>query len=122
MEQQKGILPMVITIVQIPRNGPKPDKQTSIAGARKSAPIYREVKGLIRKDFLNGEDGGGGGYLWESRTDAEAWFNDDWWGWIEDRFGARPTLTYFDHYLTVDNAKGEVRVDNTAIEIAAAAE
>lgn len=122
MEQQKGILPMVITIVQIPRNGPKPDKQASISGARKSAPIYREVKGLIRKDFLNGEDGGGGVYLWESRTDAEAWFNDDWWGWIEDRFGARPSLTYFDHYLTVDNAKGEVRVDNTAIEIAAAAE
>ena len=115
-------MPTVITIVQIPRTGAKPDKTTSIAGASKSAPIYRDVEGLIRKDFLNGEDSGGGVYLWESRAAAEAWFNDDWWGWIEARFGARPTLTYFDHYLTVDNAKGEVRVDDVAVDIAAAAE
>jgi hypothetical protein len=31
-------------------------------------------------------------------------------------------LIYFDHYLTVDNAKGEVRVDNVTVDIAAAAE
>jgi len=108
---------MVITIVQIPRSTDKPDKATAIAGAKKSAPLYREVKGLIRKDFLNGEDGGGGVYLWESREAAESWFNDEWWGWIEDRFGARPTLTYFDHYLTVDNAAGEIRVDGEAISV-----
>ena len=106
---------MVITIVQIPRTGPKPDKAASIAGATKSAPQYRDVKGLLRKDFLNGETGGGGIYLWETREAAEAWFNDDWWGWIEERFGARPTLTYFDHYLTVDNMVGEIRVDGTPI-------
>ncbi len=109
---------MVITIVQIPRSAAKPDKAASIEGAKKSAPIYREVKGLLRKDFLNGEDCGGGVYLWESREAAEAWFNDDWWGWIEERFGARPTLTYFDHYLTVDNMVGEIRVDGQPIEIA----
>mgnify|MGYP007115340221 FL=1 len=109
---------MVITIVQIPRSGPKPDKATSIEGAKKSAPLYCEVKGLIRKDFLNGEECGGGVYLWESREAAEAWFNDEWWGWIEDRFGARPTLTYFDHYLTVDNKSGDIRVDDEPIAIA----
>ena len=32
---------MVITIVQIPRSGPQPDKATAIEGSRKSAPIYR---------------------------------------------------------------------------------
>ena len=67
----------------------------------------------------NGEDCGGGVYLWESRAAAEAWFNDEWWGWIEERFGARPTLTYFDHYVTVDNAAGEIRVDGGATAIAA---
>ncbi len=116
---ETGGTDMVITIVQIPRTGAKPDKATSIAGASKSAPLYREVKGLIRKDFLNGEDCGGGVYLWESRAAAEAWFNDEWWGWIEERFGARPTLTYFDHYVTVDNAAGEIRVDGVATAIAA---
>ena len=109
---------MVITIVQIPRSGAKPDKATSIEGAKKSAPLYREVRGLIRKDFLNGEECGGGVYLWESREAAEAWFNDEWWGWIEDRFGARPTLAYFDHYLTVDNKSGDIRVDDEPIAIA----
>ena len=54
-----------------------------------------------------------------SRAAAEAWFNDEWWGWIEERFGARPTLTYFDHYVTVDNAAGEIRVDGVATAIAA---
>jgi len=108
---------MLIAVVQIPRNGKKPDKETSIAGARKSAPIYREVKGLIRKDYLNGDDCGGGVYLFESREAAEAWFHDGWWGWIEERFGARPTLTFFDHYLTVDNAKGEVRVDGLPVSL-----
>jgi len=109
---------MVITIVQIPRSGAKPDKAASIEVAKKSAPLYREVRGLIRKDFLNGEESGGGVYLWESREAAEAWFNDEWWGWIEDRFGARPTLTYFDHYLTVDNKSGDIRVDDEPIAVA----
>ena len=109
---------MVITIVQIPRSGAKPDKATSIEGAKKSAPLYREVRGLIRKDFLNGEECGGGVYLWESREAAEAWFNDEWWGWIEDRFGVRPTLAYFDHYLTVDNKSGDIRVDGEPIAVA----
>ncbi len=34
---------MVITIVQIPRNAAKPDKAASIEGAKKSAPLYRDV-------------------------------------------------------------------------------
>ena len=53
-----------------------------------------------------GEEGGGGIYTFESRETAEAWFNDEWWGWIEERFGARPTLTMYDHYVTVDNTAG----------------
>ena len=110
---------MLIAVVQIPRSGPKPEKDAAVARGLDSAPIYRKVDGLIRKDYLNGEDCGGGVYLFESRAAAEAWFNDDWWGWIEERFGARPTLTFYDPYVTVDNAAGEVRVDSSQVEIAA---
>lgn len=110
---------MLIAVVQIPRSGPKPEKDAAVARGLDSAPIYRKVDGLIRKDYLNGEDCGGGVYLFESRAAAEAWFNDDWWGWIEERFGARPTLTFYDHYVTVDNAAGEVRVDGKQVDIAA---
>ena len=113
---------MLIAVVQIPRSSPKPEKAAAVARGLDSAPLYRDVKGLIRKDYLNGEDGGGGVYLFESRETAEAWFNDEWWGWIEERFGAKPTLTFYDHYVTVDNAAGEVRVDGKAVDIAKGSE
>lgn len=106
---------MLIAVVQIPRKGPKPDKAAAIARAKDSSPIYRDVKGLISKQYLNGEDCGGGIYTFESRAAAEAWFNSEWWGWIEERFGARPTLTMFDSYVTVDNAAGQVRIDGIAM-------
>ena len=39
-------------------------------GATSTAPIYRGLaaKGLIRKDYLNGDAGAVGVYLWESRA------------------------------------------------------
>ncbi len=113
---------MLIAIVEIPRAAPKPDKDGAIARALSSAPIYRKVDGLIRKDYLNGEEGGGGVYLFESREKAEAWFNDEWWGWVEERFGAHPKLTFYDHYVTVDNASRSVRVDGEPVEIEDASE
>lgn len=106
---------MLVAVVQIPRSGPKPDKAAAVARAKDSAEIYRKVDGLISKQYLNGEDCGGGIYTFESREAAEAWFNDEWWGWIEERFGARPTLTMYDHYVTVDNAAGVVRVDGAPV-------
>ena len=51
---------MLVAVVQIPRGGPKPDKAAAVARAQDSAKIYREVKGLISKQYLNGEDCGGG--------------------------------------------------------------
>lgn len=106
---------MLIAVVQIPRSAEKPDKAAAVARALDSAPIYRDVKGLISKQYLNGDDCGGGIYTFETREAAEAWFNDDWWGWIEERFGARPTLTMYDHYVTVDNAAGVVRIDGEPV-------
>ena len=102
---------MVIAVVEIPRSGPKPDKDAAVERGLASAPIYRKVDGLMRKDYLNGETCGGGIYVFESREAADAWFNADWAGWIEERFGARPKLTMYDHYVTVDNVGNAVRVD-----------
>lgn len=107
---------MIIAIVTIP-TGSKRTKDEAIAGAKMSAPTYVGMKGLIRKDYLNGEDGGGGVYVWESKEAADSWYNDDWWPMMEKRFGVRPTLTYYEHYVTVDNAAGEVRVDGAPVEL-----
>jgi hypothetical protein len=59
-----------IVIVQF--DLPKRTEEQAVKGGTSSAPIYRNLaaKGLIRKDYLNGENGTGGVYLWESRKSA----------------------------------------------------
>lgn len=110
---------MIIAIVQIPRS-PKASREAAIKGGLASTGIYREVKGLISKHYLNGEAGGGGVYMFDTKENAEAWFNDEWPAWMEGRFGVRPTLTVYDCHVVVDNAAGEVRVDGEKVETAPA--
>ncbi|WP_339950438.1 hypothetical protein [uncultured Albimonas sp.] len=101
---------MIIALVQIARS-PKSPPEAAIKGGLASAPIYREVKGLLSKHYLNGEAGGGGVYMFDTAENAHAWFNEEWPAWMESRFGTRPTLTIYDCHVVVDNVAGEVRVD-----------
>jgi hypothetical protein len=73
------------------------------------------AKGLIRKDYINGDAGTGGIYLWKSRASAEAWFTEDRIVELTKRFGVRPRLTWYDTHVTVDNLKGETRVNGKAL-------
>ena len=86
-----------------------------------TAPTYRGLasRGLIRKDYLNGENGTGGVYLWESREAAQAWFTEERVAELTRRFGVRPRLTWYDTYVTVDNLKDETRVNGKSIELVA---
>ncbi|WFU52798.1 monooxygenase [Bradyrhizobium pachyrhizi] len=108
-----------IVIVQF--DLPKRTEEQAIRGGMGSAPTYRKLatKGLIRKDYLNGEAGTGGVYLWESREAAEAWFTEAKIAELTERFGARPRLTWYDTHVTVDNLTGETRVNQTALISAA---
>ncbi len=103
---------MFIAIVQVPIG--KRSKDNAIAEGKASAPRFLGVKGLIRKYYLNGDEGGGGIYLWESREAAEAWYNDAWWERMEKGFGVRPKLTYYDNHVVVDNATNELRIEGKA--------
>lgn len=105
-----------IVIVQF--DLPKRSEEQAIKGATATAPIYRELsrKGLIRKDYLNGDAGTGGVYLWESRADAEAWFTEERAAQLTERFGVRPRLTWYDTHVTVDNIAEETRVDGRVVE------
>ena len=100
---------------------PKRSEEQAIKGGASTAPTYRGLarKGLIRKDYLNGESGAGGVYLWDSRESAEAWFTEERIAQLTERFGVRPRLTWYDTYVTVDNLKGETRVNGKAIEVVA---
>ena len=53
-------------IVVVQFDLPKRTEEQAIKGSTGTAPIYRDLakKGLIRKDYLNGETGTGGVYLW----------------------------------------------------------
>src|SRR6478672_6317444 len=100
-------MPNCIVVVQF--DLPKRSEEQAVKGGTSTAPTYRGLakKGLIRKDYLNGENGTGGVYLWDSRESAEAWFTEERVAELTRRFGVRPRLTWYDTYVTVDNLKGE---------------
>jgi hypothetical protein len=108
---------MANCIVVVQFDLPKRTEDQAIKGGTGTAPIYRDLgtKGLIRKDYLNGESGTGGVYLWESRQAAEAWYTEERLADLTKRFGVRPRLTWYDTHVTVDNVKNETRVNGTAL-------
>jgi len=104
-----------IVIVQF--DLPKRTEEQAVKGGTASAPIYRNLaaKGLIRKDYLNGDAGTGGVYLWDSRASAEAWYTQARIAELTERFGVRPRLTWYDTHVTVDNLARETRVNGKAL-------
>jgi hypothetical protein len=71
-------------------SGPLPGAVQDLTAAhfRRIAPGFREVPGLIRKQFIYAEDGWAGGiYLWETREEAEAFYTGPWLDGIRERYG-----------------------------------
>ncbi len=108
---------MANCIVVVQFDLPMRTEEQAIKGGTGTAPTYRDLgpKGLIRKDYLNGETGTGGVYLWESRQAAEAWYTEERLADLTKRFGVRPRLTWYDTHVTVDNLKNETRVNGKAL-------
>ena len=101
---------MIIAVVQIPM--PRRPKDAAIAAQTRSAPTFRALadKGLLRKDYLNGDAGGGGIYYWTSLEAAKAWYTPEWLRQATQTFGAEPVITYYDSFVTVDNVAGQTLV------------
>ncbi|MGD9974547.1 MAG: YdhR family protein, partial [Desulfatirhabdiaceae bacterium] len=78
-----------------------------------TAPKYRNMQGLVRKYYILSQDGqtGGGMYLWHSREDADRVYTDEWKQFIFGKYGALPTVTYFETPVIVDNISGEIVTD-----------
>jgi hypothetical protein len=78
-----------------------------------TAPKYTEIDGLIRKYYILSEDGGtaGGMYLWDSKKDADRLYTDEWEQFIFDKYGALPSVTYFETPVIVDNVTREITTD-----------
>jgi hypothetical protein len=75
-----------------------------------SAPNYLGVDGLVRKYYLLSGDGrsAGGAYLWRTLEQAESFYSDAWSQMIVERYGAQPTVSYFQTPVVVDNLIGEI--------------
>jgi hypothetical protein len=99
---------MIVAFVQFPAGGASRNEIAALF--RGSAPKYQKISGLIRKYYLIAEDGEntGGVYLWESREAAERLYTREWRDYIKDRYGAEPTVKYFDCPVVVDNLSGEI--------------
>lgn len=78
-----------------------------------TAPKYREIQGLVRKYYILSQDGttAGGIYLWQSQEDAERLYTEEWKNFIRSKYGADPSITYFESPVVVDNAVGEISTD-----------
>ncbi len=84
-----------------------------------TAPKYRDTSGLIRKYYILSQDGrtAGGIYLWKSRQDAERLYSQEWKKFILQKYGASPSVTYFESPVIVDNITGEIIPDNEEIPV-----
>ena len=78
-----------------------------------TAPKYQDVAGLVRKYYLLSQDGStvGGVYLWNTRTEAEALYTEDWRAFVRDKYGTDPSVIYMDTPVVVDNLSNEILVD-----------
>lgn len=100
---------MITAVVQIKLPDPMSlEKAKAIFSG--TAPKYRNVPGLIRKYYLLSEDGGtaGGVYLWETRAAAEAMYDQDWYAFIQEKYGVAPLVTYFQSPVVVDNSTADI--------------
>ncbi|MCG6881603.1 MAG: monooxygenase [Deltaproteobacteria bacterium] len=103
---------MIVTVVQF-----KLPEPITLAQAKdifsSTAPKYRTVGGLIRKNYILSEDGkmAGGVYVWKSRNDAENLYDDQWRAFVMEKYGSEPTVQYFESPVLVDNVAGEIITD-----------
>jgi len=91
-------------------------QQTTLAEITKTfqgtAPKYRGIPGLLRKNYFMSEDGrrAGGIYVWASRADAERVYSAEWKEFVTGKYGTPPSIEYLHSPVMVDNRDGKISV------------
>jgi hypothetical protein len=105
---------MITAIVQY-RLPPHIGLTACAAHFRSIAPDFRDVPGLIRKQFIYAEDGWAGGvYLWQTQEAAEAFCTGPWLDGIRQRYGMDPQIKFFQTACVTDNATGAILLPDDA--------
>ena len=75
------------------------------AGFDQAAPNFRNVPGLVRKQFLRSKDcrTAGGVYLWNDEQAARAFMNKRVMPMIRAKFQVEPTIEFYDSPVIVEN-------------------
>ena len=70
-----------------------------------AAPRFRNVPGLIRKQFLRSKDcrTAGGVYLWNDERAAPAFMQERVAPMIREKFQVEPTIEFYDSPVIVEN-------------------
>lgn len=70
-----------------------------------AAPRFRNVPGLVRKQFLRSKDCGtaGGVYLWNDEDAARAFMSERVAPMIREKFRVEPTIEFYDSPVMVEN-------------------
>lgn len=71
-----------------------------------SVPRFRNLPGLLRKNYLYDPASGVGGgvYLWQTRAQAEAYYSPAWRERMHTTMGNTPAVRYFEMPVEVDNS------------------
>jgi hypothetical protein len=103
---------MVVVIVTYSFPAPITLGEVRRAAAR-GAQRYRNLPGLLRKNYWLSEDGlrAGGIYVWESRARAEAFYTSEWKQFFTKQYGVPPEIVYFHSPVMVDNTAGRIVID-----------
>ncbi len=75
------------------------------AAFEEAAPKFRNVPGLVRKQFLRSKDcrTAGGVYLWNDETAARAFMSERVAPMIREKFKVDPTIEFYDSPVIVEN-------------------
>src|SRR3954470_15949360 len=75
------------------------------AAIHEAAPGFRNVPGLVRKQFLRSKDcrTAGGVYLWNDAGAAHAFMNERVAPMIREKFHVDPTIEFYDSPVIVEN-------------------
>jgi hypothetical protein len=74
-----------------------------------TSPMYRDVSGLIRKNYLIDIERhtAGGVYTFDNLENAKMWFDQERINWLTNRYSS-PSITYFETPIVVDNESGNI--------------
>jgi hypothetical protein len=110
----EGSRTMITAIVQY-QLPPHIDLAACAAHFRTIAPGFRDVPGLISKQFIYAEDGWAGGvYLWQTQAAAESFYTGPWLDGIRERYGMDPQIKFFQTACITDNTSTTVLLPEAA--------